>query len=474
MSYLNNFKYDVFLSYAHADNKTLNDSEDGWITQFYKQFKLQLDRYLDGTNTAEVWCDHELRKNYAFDDRIEKVIKNSAIFLAFTSNSFYRSEYCCDKELAVFYQTATEDDNLGLKIDDSNRLFQIQLLNKPHAQWPKEFQGVGCYEMFRYSNPNSLKRDEDQGITLSPELDPKEYNNRILEIVQDVSSTLKLIKNKQVPILANQPKAKKVFFSKVAHTLIPLREQISKELEANNISVYKCELPPPYDKDEHKREVSEKILSSDLSVHMFDSIAGDKISAGYPNTFLQEQALIAKGLKKEQFIFISQELDFDKVDDDNHGKFLSNFLTEKEQDARYNLIREFSVPGIVDHIKDKLIEPPPLPPIVNNSSILLDFNEVDFKYAFEYYNSLMLENRKIFLTIPGTGPLDSIKKFEIALKEVNTVIIVCVTAAQEWLKERIIEIIRAIRTEKSGILKLSVYRDSKLNDLDLNTLCQFI
>jgi len=102
MSYLPDFKYDVFLSYAHIDNSTTNDNDDGWITKFYKHFKLLLDRYLEGTNTAEIWCDHELRKNYAFDDRIENVVENSAIFLAFTSNGFYRSEYCCEKGLKLF------------------------------------------------------------------------------------------------------------------------------------------------------------------------------------------------------------------------------------------------------------------------------------------------------------------------------------------------------------------------------------
>ncbi|MEP6846266.1 MAG: hypothetical protein ABI861_09695, partial [Panacibacter sp.] len=446
MGYLSNFKYDVFLSYAHADNKTIDETEDGWITKFYKQFKLQLDRYLEGVNTAEIWSDHELRKNYAFDDKIQDVIKNSAIFLAFTSNSFYRSEYCCEKELKLFYGCAS-GSGLGLKVNDYRRIFNIQLLNRPYQTWPEEFQGGDKYAMFKYSNAKSLKKEEDQGITLNPEVDYTEYESRVIEIVQDVCKTLHEIKNKEANevVLENQA-PKKVFLGKVAHTLLSMRDQIASELEANKISVYKCDVPPPYDKEEHKNEVTKKMLESGVSVHLFDAIAGDKIVAGYPYTFLQEQAFLGKELKKEQFIFIPQELDIEKIEDRVHAKFLSDFLINKSPESNYNFIREFSVPAIIDHIKEKIAEPLPSP--IGNNFILLDYNEVDYKYAVEFYNTLMAENKKIYLTVPGGGPFDGIKKFENALKQVTSVIIVCVTVAQEWLKERIIEIIRAIRTEK--------------------------
>src|SRR5438045_2637450 len=99
MSYLPDFQYDVFLSYSHKDNDTPNEREDGLITKFYKQLNFYLSIYLEGTNTPSIWCDHELRKNVAFDDRIKNVIGRSAVFLAITSNRFFTSAYCCEKEL---------------------------------------------------------------------------------------------------------------------------------------------------------------------------------------------------------------------------------------------------------------------------------------------------------------------------------------------------------------------------------------
>jgi len=233
--------------------------------------------------------------------------------------------------LKLFY-THASNSPLGLQVNDSRRIFNIQLLNKHYQTWPPELHGGGNYAMFKYSNTKSLKKEEDQGITLDPEKDAEQYDSSIIEIVQDIRRILNEIKNKKIPVApapVGTTQQKQVFFSKVAHTLIPLREQIIKELEANKVSVYKCELPPPYDINGHKREVTEKIEQSNLSVHLFDEMAGDKIANDYPYTFLQEQSLLGKALKKEQFIFIPQEMDFTSINDKDHGRFLSDLLTKK-------------------------------------------------------------------------------------------------------------------------------------------------
>ena len=468
MSYLPDFKYDVFLSYAHIDNKTTNENEDGWITKFYKQFKLLLDRYLEGTNTAEIWCDHELRKNYAFDDRIQSVIKSSAIFLAFTSNGFYRSEYCCEKELKLFYDDALES-SLGIKVNDCRRIFNIQLLNKPYKTWPAEFQGGGKYTMFKPLNPNSLKEDQDQGITLDSVLDREKYDYSIIEIVQDVCNTLKEIKGKTTSVPPPPPKPSvKIFMGKVADTLLPVKNQIINEFVADDFIVDNDKIPPPYDRSEHEKLVSRKIAESVISVHLFDSIPGDKISDNYPYSFSQEQFLIGKRLNKEQLIFIPHELKLESIDNKDHSKFLSELVTKKDANSKYNLVRELSVPAIVDLIRDKinLLKPAP----VTEGSILLDYNEADSKNAVEYYNSLLVENKKIYLTPPGSGPLDIINRYDKALQEVTTVIFVCFAVAREWLIERIKEIIRAIQTGKSRINKLSVYGVSGIEDLNIADL----
>jgi len=469
MSYLPDFKYDVFLSYAHVDNLTASDKEEGWITIFYKRFKLLLDRYLEGTNTAQIWCDHELRKNNVFDDRIRNTIENSAIFLAFTSNGFFRSEYCCEKELNLFYNNA-KNSSLGISINDNCRLFNIQLLNKSYKTWPAELQGTSGYSMYKFSDSRSLSRDEDQGMTLDPEQDRGDFEKRIVEIVQDVCKTLKQIKEKATPAPVEQTKQlkNKIFIGKVADTLLQVKNQLVNDLTAQDFIVENEKIPPPYDKEGHERLVKARISEAILSVHLFDNIAGDKISNDYPYSFSQEQFLIGRNLDKEQLLFIPQTLDLTGIDDKDHGKFLSDLLSKKELNAKYNLVRELSAPVIVDLIRDKIESLKPAP--VTEGSILLDYNEADFKNAVEYYNSLLSENKKIYLTSPGSGPMDIINRYDSALREVTTVIIMCVSVAKEWLLERIKEIICAIQTGRSHITKLMVYKQSGIEDLNLAEL----
>lgn len=466
MGYLTNFEYDVFLSYAHKDNETVNEKE-GWMTQFYKQFKLYLDQYLEGTNTAKVWCDFELRKNIAFNDEIRRVLTKSGIFLAFTSNSFYRSEYCCKDELSFFYNTARQN-SLGVKVENKNRLFQVQLLNKNYTEWPEEFQGVGCYKMFKNSNDIINDDPNDQGIILDEKADETKYKKNMIEIVQDVCNTLKAIKSKETTQADEETVNKsKVFFGKVSDTLLPLRDQISKELEAGQFSVYKCQLPPPYPKDEYDKKVAEKISESDIAIHLFDHVGGDKINDEYPYSFLQEQALIGIKSKKNQLIFIPQELLTEKdVEDATHKKFLSDLFEKKEADSNYNIIKEFSVPNIIEHIKNKLVKKEDGSGL---NAVLLDFNDIDRKYAVDYYYSIA-NQQNVFLTLPSINPIDFINSFNNALLSVKTIIIIWYEAADEWIKQRIKDITCAIKTGKSKVSEIFIYKNSELSDLDLKTL----
>ena len=467
MSYLSNFQYDVFLSYAHLDNETINDTEDGWITKFYKQFQLEMKRYLEGKVTANLWCDHELRKNYAFDNRIKNVIENSAIFLAFTSNGFFRSEYCCDKELNFFY-TKAKSSKWELVLNDHRRIFNVQLLNIPHPKWPEELQGGLGYAMFRASDKRTTHIDQDPGITLDSEEDGRIYNERIVEIVRDVCDTLREMKKMESAVPANQPvSANKIFIGKVADTLAPMKTQIINELTAANILVDSETIPPPYIKSEHERAVIDKLNESVLSLHLFDDIAGDKIQNDYPYSFSQEQFFISEKTKKAQLVFIPQQLEFSKIADQVHGKFLSELLSQKTPDSKYNLIREFSVPQIIEHIKGKLVKPAIQ---LAEDATLLDYNSADIIAAVNFFNDLQIANKNIRLAPPGNGPSDAIEKYWQLLNEVTTVIIVCLTVAKEWLQERIKQIICAIRTGKSRVCKLQLYSERGIENIDIDQL----
>ena len=64
MSYLDEFKDDVFISYAHRDNKPLTEGQKGWVTRFHETLETVLGQRL-GADPA-VFRDGKLAGNRLF------------------------------------------------------------------------------------------------------------------------------------------------------------------------------------------------------------------------------------------------------------------------------------------------------------------------------------------------------------------------------------------------------------------------
>ena len=61
MSYLHEFKRDVFISYAHYDNEPLIEGKEGWVSEFHRTLEIYLRKRL-GVDPV-IWRDNELRGN---------------------------------------------------------------------------------------------------------------------------------------------------------------------------------------------------------------------------------------------------------------------------------------------------------------------------------------------------------------------------------------------------------------------------
>src|SRR4030095_6960457 len=80
MSYLDEFKDDVFISYAHRDNKPLTEGQKGWVTRFHETLETVLGQRL-GADPA-VFRDGKLAGNDYFDDKLMQEIAVTAIFVS--------------------------------------------------------------------------------------------------------------------------------------------------------------------------------------------------------------------------------------------------------------------------------------------------------------------------------------------------------------------------------------------------------
>jgi hypothetical protein len=97
MAYVPGFQHDVFISYAHGDDRE-------WIAGFVQLLQRTLDRRL-GTR-IDIWMDEDdNRKSRDFSKEIPASVRSSAVFLLLPSPTYIRSAYCVNEECRTFADT---------------------------------------------------------------------------------------------------------------------------------------------------------------------------------------------------------------------------------------------------------------------------------------------------------------------------------------------------------------------------------
>jgi hypothetical protein len=67
MAYIPPFEHDIFISYAHVDNQTASQKEDGWVDCFHKHLEVRLAKKLGRMGLVEIWRDDKLERGQLFD-----------------------------------------------------------------------------------------------------------------------------------------------------------------------------------------------------------------------------------------------------------------------------------------------------------------------------------------------------------------------------------------------------------------------
>jgi TIR domain len=100
MAYVPGYRHDLFISYAHGDDRD-------WINRLVDRLEPALSQRL-GINPS-IWIDdHKLRQSRDFSKEIPDSVKDSAVFLLLPSPTHIRSRYCIDQECKVFAETIAD------------------------------------------------------------------------------------------------------------------------------------------------------------------------------------------------------------------------------------------------------------------------------------------------------------------------------------------------------------------------------
>jgi hypothetical protein len=122
MAYVPDFGYDLFISYAHAD-------DFAWIERLKSELEIALSRKLRASSKLSIFFDNQkLRVGRVIDTEISASLNASVFFLAIVSQRYNASDYCRREELTQF---------LRRNPPESGRTIQIQIDSSAELPLPE-------------------------------------------------------------------------------------------------------------------------------------------------------------------------------------------------------------------------------------------------------------------------------------------------------------------------------------------------
>jgi len=443
MAYLQNYEYDIFISYSHVDNKPDPGQTVGWIEQFYKYLSQMLDKRHGRSDIIKIWWDQmNIGGNMIFNQFIENSIKKSAIIICINSPCYAASDYC-RKELDTFCKK-TKKEKSGLIVDGRSRIINVLLNNIPPAEWLPELRGtVG----FKFYNANKA---DDFGLTFGAF--SNEFKLQMNSIRDAVWHLLEVLSKEQVstpePELTNEQDddAFTIYIGEVSDTLRKPRKGIINELEKKGYKVVSG-IPPPDEADAHEQATNNALKNAKLAVHLLDEYPGHKI-VGEPNLwYTQKQVELAMQSSKSQMIWIPAETDFEDIKEEKYKLFLQNLESGKSTSKGFEFIRGSKstlAQEIIDFAEQIKIQQLKKKQDNGKVHVLLDTHLKDQIYAFDLCKILCQNEIQPFLNAQEDDPLKNINLLGDRISQVSKLIFLYGYVSKEWIIQRMTKALQLI------------------------------
>jgi len=238
-TYIPNYQYDIFVSYAHVDNQPFAGAEKGWVTTLIKDLKNFLGKKLGRSDAYSLWLDNELRGNSAVTPHTVEQLENTAILVLILSPGYLASDWC-NLELEIFLA----------KIGDNNgRVFVVE--HDVVTERPPQLNDLRGYQFW-------IRDDAGKSRILAvpkpnPETEP-EYYQLLDDLARELTDKLKALKAEfpsQVSVAEVFPPKQgeleaitpvtttmtTVFLAEVTDDLTLRREEVKRFLELQGLQV---------------------------------------------------------------------------------------------------------------------------------------------------------------------------------------------------------------------------------------------
>lgn len=262
------FEKDVFISYAHLDDKPLDEGARGWISDFHKLLETRLEQTIG--YEINIWRDEKLTGNEVFGPEIESQLPLLKVMVSIVTPRYLASDWC-KKEMGSFYQAAAA--NGGISIGNKSRIFKVlktpvdkETIEHLPDSIRKIFDDILDYKFYIQDPATGKFKELSRGSWVDNAI-KQEYMNKLDDVVQDMANLIKSLNS------AEGKKAdtkKKIYLAETTYDLQIYRDNLSRELQEGGFIVLPNKnLPVVFDK--YTAEVESCLSQSLLSVHLISA-----------------------------------------------------------------------------------------------------------------------------------------------------------------------------------------------------------
>lgn len=280
------FTDDIFISYAHIDDRPLDDVK-GWVTTLHERLNDRLAMLLG--SELKIWWDQREQANQYLIGMIGERVSNTLLLVSIVTPRYVNSTWC-RAEVREFCERA--DQTGGIVIANQPRVFKVIKTPVRDEHQPEELNGLLSYDFFEV-DANDNPREFRQEIGANKDL-------KYWAVFEDLAQGIKRAIESARPQDQEQkrpddlPLAKKVYLAQTTVDLRDERDRIKRELLQRGFFVLPDRDLPIDTAAEFEPAVREEIKRCALSVHLIGASYGSIPDGEEERSIVRWQSEIAE------------------------------------------------------------------------------------------------------------------------------------------------------------------------------------
>jgi hypothetical protein len=229
------FTKDIFISYAHIDDESLVESQNGWITEFHRVLGIRLSQLLG--RKPVIWRDLELQGNHIFDKQIVEQFTQVAVMISILTPRYAKSDWCV-REVNEFHEACK--NNIGFSVNNQARIFKIIKTPLKIENHPESIKNILGYEF--YTTDASTGRLKELSQQTGQQIE-RLYWDKIDDVANDIATFLETLESMDSNKLSNNTKtsndkeAIKIYLAESSFETRELRDNIRRELQDSGYEI---------------------------------------------------------------------------------------------------------------------------------------------------------------------------------------------------------------------------------------------